>query len=482
MEDEHICVDDLSSQVSCLSQLPNPSAFYAVFDGHGGSEAATYVKQNAIRLFFEDEKFPQTSEVNNSVYVEEVRSSLRNAPINLLERRRVEKSGGVFEDGYLNGELSVTRALGDWDMKRTPRGSSKSPLISEPEIKQTTLTEDDEFLVMACDGIWDVLTSQEAVSIVKRGLNRHDDPGRCARELVMEALRLNTFDNLTAVVVSFVTGERVVPLEKKRCFGLTPEAFRSLRIFRPDELSALISSFKPSHRTAGLIFSLRSIATSDLLLHHLSVPVTDSSILDSLCFPSSPSPSIIAAPLTANASGNCQTSLPCNLKVDVLYFGLICKEVAKVVPAQTLAATNLADQELTETMQKLLIVMQRLDDKIGLMLESDGELFNRRWGFFSRAGLWDKSHLMRQIEKVSNFLNYTPFMYFRSQEQVVKLGRVPLINCAKTSMSSKLISGDSDFFANLVCFHFSSLCSQSISAIEFPSRLWDPFIISCNSG
>ncbi|CAN6858378.1 unnamed protein product, partial [Brassica oleracea] len=94
-------------------------------------------------------------------------------------------------------------------------------------------------------------------------------------------------------------------------------------------------------------------------------------------------------------------------------------------PAQTLAATNLADQELTETMQKLLIVMQRLDDKIGLMLESDGELFNKRWGFLSRAGLWDKSHLMRQIEKyadiytsrVSNFLNYTPFMYFRSQEQ-----------------------------------------------------------------
>ncbi|KAG5375238.1 hypothetical protein IGI04_039834 [Brassica rapa subsp. trilocularis] len=171
-------------------------------------------------------------------------------------------------------------------------------------------------------------------------------------------------------------------------------------------------------------------------------------ILDSLRFPSSPSPSIIAAPLA------------------VLYFGLICKEVAKVVPAQTLA-----DQELTET-------MQRLDDKIGLMLESDGELFNKSF--------WDKRYLMRQIEKygylfsafseqlvvylsnfllsklvsgisadiytsrVSNFLNYTPFMYFRSQEQVKKLGRVPLINCAKTSMSSKLISGDRDFFANLV--------------------------------
>ncbi|CAH8306549.1 unnamed protein product [Eruca vesicaria subsp. sativa] len=97
----------------------------------------------------------------------------------------------------------------------------------------------------------------------------------------------------------------------------------------------------------------------------------------------------------------------------------------KGLPAQTLAATNLADQELAETMQKLLIVMQRLDNKICLMLVSDGELFNKRWGFLSRSGLWDKSHLMRQIEKyadiytsrVSNFLNDTPFMYFRSLEQ-----------------------------------------------------------------
>jgi HAD superfamily 5'-nucleotidase-like hydrolase len=95
-------------------------------------------------------------------------------------------------------------------------------------------------------------------------------------------------------------------------------------------------------------------------------------------------------------------------------------------PAQTLAATHMDDKELTETIQKLLIVMQRLDNKIAPLTEADGEHFNRRWGFLSRAGLWDKSHLMRQIEKyadiytsrVSNFLHYTPFMYFRSQEQV----------------------------------------------------------------
>ncbi|KAL2459790.1 HAD-superfamily hydrolase [Forsythia ovata] len=94
-------------------------------------------------------------------------------------------------------------------------------------------------------------------------------------------------------------------------------------------------------------------------------------------------------------------------------------------PAQTLAATRMDDEELTESIQKLLIVMQRLDQKIAPMLEADGEHFNKRWGFLSRAGLWDKSHLMRQIEKyadiytsrVSNFLHYTPFMYFHAQEQ-----------------------------------------------------------------
>ncbi|TKY72957.1 Cytosolic purine 5'-nucleotidase [Spatholobus suberectus] len=104
---------------------------------------------------------------------------------------------------------------------------------------------------------------------------------------------------------------------------------------------------------------------------------------------------------------------------------LALQRQSKGRPTQTVAATNMEDENLTESMQKLLIIMQRLDEKIAPMLEADGELFNKRWGYLSRAGLWDKSHLMRQIEKyadiytsrVSNFLYYTPFMYFRSPEQ-----------------------------------------------------------------
>eukprot|EP00898_Chlorokybus_atmophyticus_P002924 jgi/Chlat1/3632/Chrsp237S03610 len=82
-------------------------------------------------------------------------------------------------------------------------------------------------------------------------------------------------------------------------------------------------------------------------------------------------------------------------------------------------------EQVTSQMSRLLLVMDELDERIAPMLEEDGWHFNQRWGYLSRSGLNDKSHLTRQIEKyadiytsrVSNFLRYTPFMYFRSPSQ-----------------------------------------------------------------
>ena len=152
-------------------------------------------------------------------------------PIYPSERRRVEELGGFIDDGYLNGVLSVSRTLGDWDMK-FPKGSS-SPLIAEPEFRQVVLTEDDEFLIIGCDGIWDVMSSQHAVSLVRRGLRRHDDPEQCARDLVMEALRRNTSDNLTVIVVCFFAPdhrEQPSPWQRRlKCCSLSAEALCSLR-------------------------------------------------------------------------------------------------------------------------------------------------------------------------------------------------------------------------------------------------------------
>ncbi|CAO2203299.1 unnamed protein product [Urochloa humidicola] len=292
MEDEHIRIDDLSAHLGSVLMFSVPSAFYGVFDGHGGSDAAAYMKNHAMKLFFEDAEFPRASQ-EDEMFAESVEDSVRKAflradlalsddsvinrssgttaltalvlgrqllvanagdcravlcrrgiavemskdhrPTYDAERQRVIESGGYIEDGYLNGVLSVTRALGDWDMK-LPHGSP-SPLIAEPEIRWTTLTEDDEFLIIGCDGIWDVMTSQHAVSTVRRGLRRHDDPERCARELAMEAKRLKTFDNLTVIVVCFVSelAGGSVPQEPasnsrlRCCKSLSPEALSKLR-------------------------------------------------------------------------------------------------------------------------------------------------------------------------------------------------------------------------------------------------------------
>lgn len=149
------------------------------------------------------------------------------------ERRRVEELGGFINNGYLNSLLSVTRALGDWDMKLPP--GSSSPLTAEPEFCRITLTEDDEFLIIGCDGIWDVMSSQQAVSLVRRRLRWHDDPEQCAKDLVMEALRLNTCDNLTVIIVCFTSLDQMesssARQKRLRCCSLSAEALCSLRSF-----------------------------------------------------------------------------------------------------------------------------------------------------------------------------------------------------------------------------------------------------------
>jgi hypothetical protein len=84
-------------------------------------------------------------------------------------------------------------------------------------------------------------------------------------------------------------------------------------------------------------------------------------------------------------------------------------------PPASLSSFGPEDEEaLNDTLGELLLVLEQLEERIGPMLERDGHPFNSRWGYLSRAGLNDKSQLIRQIEKyadvytsrVSNFLRY----------------------------------------------------------------------------
>ncbi|XP_030461397.1 probable protein phosphatase 2C 27 [Syzygium oleosum] len=248
MEDEHICIDNLPQHLGAAAEFPCPGAFYGVFDGHGGTDAASFVRENILRFIVKDTHFPVCLKKAMKSAFLKADSAFANAdsldsssgttvltalihgrtmlianagdcravlgkrgkaielskdhkPDSTSERLRIKKLGGVVYDGYLNGDLSVARAIGDWHMKG-PEGSS-CPLTAEPELQEMVLCEEDEFLILGCDGLWDVMSSQCAVTIARKELMIHNDPERCSRELVREALNRNTLDNLTVVVVCF---------------------------------------------------------------------------------------------------------------------------------------------------------------------------------------------------------------------------------------------------------------------------------------
>ena len=116
------------------------------------------------------------------------------------EVQMVTRAGGSVSDGYLNGQLSVSRAIGDFDLDagRKLRGLSATPVVTAYE-----LTYEDEFVIFACDGLWDVFPSQHAVAHVRLSLRRHANAFTAAEELVQEALRRGSSDNVTVIIVSF---------------------------------------------------------------------------------------------------------------------------------------------------------------------------------------------------------------------------------------------------------------------------------------
>eukprot|EP00037_Helgoeca_nana_P018543 m.177424 g.177424 ORF g.177424 m.177424 type:complete len:450 (-) comp24485_c1_seq2:149-1498(-) len=85
-----------------------------------------------------------------------------------IELARVEAAGGrVGTDGRINGGLNLSRALGDHQFKRNEGLPPIAQLISpEPDITVTVIQPGDDFLVIACDGIWNSLTSDEVVRFV----------------------------------------------------------------------------------------------------------------------------------------------------------------------------------------------------------------------------------------------------------------------------------------------------------------------------
>ncbi|XP_022860309.1 probable protein phosphatase 2C 13, partial [Olea europaea var. sylvestris] len=107
-EDEHIRIDDLSAHLGSLYKWSQPSAFYAVFDGHGGSDAAAYVKNNAMKFFFEDAILPQTSD-NDEKFLQDLVRAHRKA-FSLIDLALADEQNSV--DSYCGTTAITALVLG----------------------------------------------------------------------------------------------------------------------------------------------------------------------------------------------------------------------------------------------------------------------------------------------------------------------------------------------------------------------------------
>ncbi|XP_027331757.1 probable protein phosphatase 2C 10 isoform X1 [Abrus precatorius] len=159
--------------------------------GHGGSTAVTAILINGQRLWI--------ANVGDSRAVvsrkgQAVQMTTEHEPNR--ERGSIENKGGFVsyvpgDVPRVNGQLAVSRAFGD--------KSLKSHLRSDPDVQSTDVDVDIDILILASDGLWKVMPNQEAVDIARR----IRDPLKAAKQLTAEALKRDSKDDISCVVVRF---------------------------------------------------------------------------------------------------------------------------------------------------------------------------------------------------------------------------------------------------------------------------------------
>jgi len=249
MEDKTVICD-------CPDGAGRDAKFIGVYDGHGGKGAAAFVAENlhinlqvspawrqwdvktALKEAFKqtDKDLLETEEPSGTcavvavlhesrLYVahagdcravlcsgekwEATRLTEDHKPDRPDEKARILASGGeVVDQGCwrvtsknLNVMMATSRAIGDRAFK-TGKHEDEPLIISDPEIMSRDLSSSDHFLITACDGVWDVLSDQEACDVVREQCqkNQHTGADALARQLVQAAYDRGSGDNISAAV------------------------------------------------------------------------------------------------------------------------------------------------------------------------------------------------------------------------------------------------------------------------------------------
>merc|ERR1711934_126379 len=251
MEDAHIQVHKVGSR--------SDINLFGVFDGHGGSFAAQYVENKLHDKLVNTDEWRHDSTDPNSLCAalkaaalsldEDLRKqaivasgedrsgttavfglvtpshiiianigdsrcvlatggntkpmSFDHKPTNPGEQKRIEKAGGSVTLSRVNGDLAVSRALGDFSYKQCSHLPAEQQQVSpEPEFEVWQRSSKDEFLVLACDGIWDVMENEDTTAYFRETLSKMP-PQHACENLLEECLNRKSRDNMTVVLVIF---------------------------------------------------------------------------------------------------------------------------------------------------------------------------------------------------------------------------------------------------------------------------------------
>ncbi|XP_066247758.1 uncharacterized protein [Euwallacea similis] len=245
MEDRHVVIHDLNTMFNI--QETSPSSYFAIFDGHAGHDAASYSAAHLHQYLTENKYFASNLEQalkdafcktdalflekcnvesltggttavvallrpkEKSLYIAWVGDSQAllvkqgkilqcvnpHKPCREDERARIEKAGGcVMHWGTwrVNGQLAVSRAIGDADYK--------PHVTAIPDVKEIALDGDEDFLIIACDGLWDYLSEDAAAQEVYYMIAENsDDTERISKHLAQLACYQGSTDNISVIVV-----------------------------------------------------------------------------------------------------------------------------------------------------------------------------------------------------------------------------------------------------------------------------------------
>ncbi len=238
MEDEHCVITEIVADKKV--------EYYGVFDGHGGDRAAKLVAKHLHKNIFASEHFPKNIEeaciegchltdeqiistgmsdgtcviaaliVDDTIYALNLGDSRAvvcsdgqtialcddHKPNRPDEYKRIIEAGGfvaVYGVPRVGGRLAISRALGDAHLKAP--ALPQSWVSATPEIMTHTRTTKDDFLLLACDGVWDVLSNEQAVKIVKNALDSGNSLDKAAKKLRNAAYQRGSGDNISVMVV-----------------------------------------------------------------------------------------------------------------------------------------------------------------------------------------------------------------------------------------------------------------------------------------